>query len=442
MVSIFQALADFFKKLFSKKQSSGTEGAEEELRLSEIEDFLKGSTKNARASLDSLVAKKFSEIKHILRQLGSLLGKLDSADVETENARLGKIVETSRRHSSHQLSSLVEKLVPPNLQDLEAVRLYCLESEAFLNKEIPAIGKNLVYTSIVLKEDMKSIGSLVEELQKNFSDLNREFAKNKQVFLGSFIKSRSEKIAENTWKISLIKNSLNSTASEAASLEKIILDSKTGLEKLRNSPEAKELLALEEKKSSLLAEKKAVEQEIFEKTTSVEKPMRKLANIASKQKTALSREHLDFLQDFLHNPVIALKRDPKGEYFKALLKELDSQFSAGNLELKEKDFEKKQALLQELLEFDFFENFFWKSNNIEIELQKVEKELRHSDFSKRLFEEEKSVREKQSLLDEMKKSLSAQKNEISELESKNLEILRGIQAAFSDSFPGRKISAG
>ncbi|MDD5163007.1 MAG: hypothetical protein PHD95_02250 [Candidatus ainarchaeum sp.] len=434
MVSFFSALKNFFKKFFSKQASKSSE---KELALSEILPFLKSASQSEKDFLDSLVAKKFSEIKHILRQLESLLQKLESAEVETENAKLEKIVETSRRHSSQQLSMLVQKLSPPNLQDLRAVRKYCLESESFLNKEIPSFGKSLVYTSIVLKEDMKNIGSLVGELQKNFAELNREFGKNKKVFLEQFANEKIRQISLNNNKILSIKETIASLGTEIFGLEKIVSESESEIGGMRSSAEAKAIVSLGEKKSSLWESKKALEEEIFGKISTVEKPLKKLANIAEKQKTSLSREQSAFLQDFLHNPVLALKRDPKGELFKAVLRELDSQFSSGNLELKEKDFEKKQAALKELLEYDFFENFFWKANSIEIGLQKIEKELRQSDFSKKLFEAQKELKEKQLLLAEKKARLSAEKKDLDSLDAENSALKLEITSAFSGSFEGQ-----
>jgi hypothetical protein len=421
---------------FSKPASKASE---KKLMLEEIMPFLKNAVQEERAFLDSLVAKKFSEIKHVLRRLESLLQKLESTEVETENPKLGKIVETSKRHSSQQLSMLVQKLSPPNLQDLGAVQKYCLESESFLAKEIPAFGKSLVYTSIVLKEDMKNIGSLVEELQKSFAELNKEFEKNKKVFLDSFANAKVSQILENNMKIAAIKESVSSLANEISSLEKIVFDSKAGIEEMRCSEEAKSLLALEEKKASLLEGKKALEHKVFEKTSAVEKPMRKLANIAEKQKTSLSKEQLAFLQDFLHNPVLAMKRDPKAELFKGVLRELGAQFSSGNLELKEKDFEKKHGVLKELLEYNFFENFFWKTNTIEVELQKIEKSLRQSDFSKKILEEQKALDEKQALLEEKQSQVSAQKKDLESINAENAILKQKIANALSECISGKKI---
>jgi len=63
-----------------------------------------------RKKLAPFVAGKFSEIKHLLRQLQSLLGELRKADSQSDNKRLQQIVSTAKSNAERQLAALVEKL--------------------------------------------------------------------------------------------------------------------------------------------------------------------------------------------------------------------------------------------------------------------------------------------------------------------------------------------
>jgi len=424
---------NFLKRLFSffsgkKKPSS----KEKQLSLSEVEHFVHSFAEKQRKKLAPFVAGKFSEIKHLLKQLKSLLQQLESSDVESTNAKLEKIVETSKRHSLQQLSSVFEKLSPPNPADLEAVRQYCLDSESFLAKEIPSFGKNIAYTSIILKDSMKGIGSLVGELQNVFQELNREFSENKEVFIESAIVSETKKILGNNEKILSLEETMRILSSEISAVEKQLLERKEQFDLLQNSEEAKILSGLGEKKAFFSGKKKSLEQGIFEKSSSLEKPLRKLERLAEEDKTSLEKRELLFLQDFLRNPLLALKRDPKAESFKIVLQELKKQLDSEAIVLKEKENEKRLAVLQELLEFNFFEGFFWKANEIEVELNRIEKEIRHSEFSKNALEKEKELRETQALLEEKGSLLGNYKKELEKISESSSVIKNKTESMLSE----------
>ena len=350
----------FFDKILGSKPKQETR----QLKLEEVNGFVQGYAADKKKNLEDFNAKKFSELKHVLREAESMLRDLDSQEIESENPKLKKIAQTTKAQMSKQLSSLVKRLSPPSFEDLTAVRDYIIESGQLLNREIPTFGKNIAYTSIVLKDSVKKIGALLGELQKIFTDLEKVFSENKAVFLQQSTIEKIQEIKEHNKKISGLTASVDSMSGEISSIEKLVEDATKQLSELQDSPEAKKLSVLQKEKSILLEKKNSLEQDIFEKTSLLEKPLKKLSNLAENQKTGLSKTQAQFLKDFLRSPLPALKSDPKADYFKAVLKELETQFSIGTIDLKEKDLEKKQAGLQELLKLDFFETFFWKSNEL------------------------------------------------------------------------------
>lgn len=409
------------------------------MKLNEIDAFLQKAVSEKKKNLEPFAAKKFAEIKHLLKQTDSLLNSLEAKHVENENPKLEKIVETSKRHSLRQLSALLEKLSPPTLQDLGIVRKYCIDSSLLLAEEIPAFGKNVAYTSIVLKEDMRHIGASINELQKIFLELNNEFSKNKLVFLGSIVIEEKEKIIENQKKAIELNSKIAVLSEEIFSIKKLEKELGTQLDSMRNSEEAKKLFALEGQKNSLLQQKESLNQSIFEKASSVEKPLKKLSKLVEAKKILTPKIQEHFLKEFLQNPLLALKRDPKGDFFKEILKELEKQLSSGNIELKQKELEKKLALTKELIEFNFFDNFFWKANNIEIELTKIEKEILRLGFSKKILEKEKNQEEAKIALGEKSALLENEKKKIEKaIEEKNL-LVQNIESLLSEIAANAKI---
>ena len=134
----------------------------------------------------------------------------------------------------------------------------------------------------------------------------------------------------------------------------------------------------------------------------------------------------------MRNPLLALKRDPKAESFKIVLQELKKQLDSEAIVLKEKENEKRLAVLQELLEFNFFEGFFWKANEIEVELNRIEKEIRHSEFSKNALEKEKELRETQALLEEKGSLLGNYKKELEKISESSSVIKNKTESMLSE----------
>ncbi|MBN1941171.1 MAG: hypothetical protein JW772_03235 [Candidatus Diapherotrites archaeon] len=406
---------------------------EKQILLKDVDSFLESRVSKKRSELDKAVASKFSEIKHLLKQTNALLSRLETKSVESENPKLKKIVQTSKAQALNQLSSLVQRLEPVSLNDLSAVQKYCYESNAMLKTELASFGKNIAYTSIVLKEDMREIGSLVSDLQNVFSSLGKEFSKNKEVFMQSRVREMLEKISSNGKEISDLNSEISELQGSVLEAEKLIDSLHSDLKRIRTSPEAQSLLELEAQRKALLTEKQALEQEIFDRVFVIEKPLRKLYRLVEIGKTGLSKSQENFLRDFLKSPVSALKSDPRGDYFKAVLQELENHIVNGNIGLKEKEVEKKKALLQGLLNFDFFENFFWKANKFETDLNKIDKDLKSNELAGRISKKERELNDAKLVLQERGSSLNKKKKSLEAVQEGNQMLLDSLQNILSES---------
>jgi peptidoglycan hydrolase CwlO-like protein len=73
---------------------------------------------------------------------------------------------------------------------------------------------------------------------------------------------------------------------------------------------------------------------------------------------------------------------------------------SGAIELKEREKEKKMGAVEELLNFNFFSSVFWKINELDSELQSIEKKLNASPAMARLSSLEKSLQETEKKIQE------------------------------------------
>ena len=417
----------FFEKFFSKPKQ-----AEKRIKFGEAPAFIRQNVSGQKSALESFNAKKLSEIKHLLRETGSLLEELSLQSVETPNSKLKKIVDTAKLQVSRQLSSIAEKISPPAPNDFSELKNYVFESEKIMRTEIPAFGKSIAYTSIVLKENTKKIGAVLNELQKVFSEMRKEFSSNPAVFLEAEALEKISRIREMELKKSSFDSEMASLKREIESAEKLVVVSSREFDLIRESPEAKALESLENEKTLLLESKKSLEQKIFEKTSVLEKPLKKLLNLAENNRTGLSKQQISFLGDFLKSPVSSLKSDPKADYFKQILKELETQLTLGTIGLKEKELEKKQASLKELLEMNFFESFFWKANEITVKINTVEKEISSCDFSEKLEAKKKELSLQRELLESNGNELKKKQKELENIVEKSTLLLNSLESMLSE----------
>jgi len=360
----------FFKKLFGEKKPEKVE-----VEIANALEFLEGDISPKRKLLLDESGKKIAEIKHLLLETRASLKALEKAELLAKSARLDKIVGTAKANALRQIGSLLEKLSPPNTSDLKAIKTYCADSILVLQHS-GHFGKNVAYAGISFKNEMKELGLLLKSISKGFNSLQNLLDENKAVFLLPVVR---EKLLD----LKAIEKSVASLEQEIAALEKglekIALQKsrlKTGLQRLRESSEFKSIASLNEKKAEFLRQKQHAKTELLDMFAKVEKPLHRLDKAAKARKHFLPGKQAEFLHALLLNPFRALKLDPKAETLKQVLVEARKAIESGTVELKEREREKKLAVLQEMLSFDFFSEIFWRFNNLDAQLLSIEKSLK------------------------------------------------------------------
>jgi len=359
----------FFGKIFGEKKPANVS-----IEFDKAGSFLEKELSGRRKLLFEESAKKLAEIKHLIRQTKTSLKELEAAQAAGRSARIDKIVKTAKSNALRQISSLLGKMEPPNTSDLDAIQSYAKESISLLQQS-GSFGKNVAYAGISFKNEMKQLGENLKQLSNAFSSLKKLLEENKAVFLQDRVGEELQEIRELRQNIlSFEKSSEEIKKSlEQASLEKSRL--KTSLKNLRESPEFKSIDSLNGEKASLLREKQKAKTELLDLFAKVEKPLHRLDKAVKARKYFLPGLQAELLHEFLTNPFRALKKDPKALSLKEILKETNKAIESGTIDLKEKEKEKKLALLQELLSFDFFSESFWKFNKLDSQLIAVEKKL-------------------------------------------------------------------
>ncbi|MCX6798608.1 MAG: hypothetical protein NTW59_00750 [Candidatus Diapherotrites archaeon] len=393
-------LALFFGK--GKKSEKAVQ-----LRLSEVECFCAKHAEKSREELLRVSAGKTAEIKHLLSELHSALDALEEAESAGGNKRRDQIVETARQNTLRQLGVLVERLQPPQPAGIAKMREYCDEGIVLLNKGIPMFGKNIAYTSVSFKGEIKRLGESFNELQRCLGELRRAFAEHNSVFLLEKVSGLLQEIATAEEKANAAMRDSEIASTDAQRLQEKIAAKESALRELREGSEFKGIAALEEQKAVLARQKQDAKTEVLNLFANIEKPLHRMEKAVAGRKVFLDKRHAEFLGQLLLNPFAALKGDPKGETMKAVLKATLGAVESGAIELKEKEREKRVAALRELLGFDFFSGVFWRFNEIDAGLVAVEKKLAEHPMGKK---ESKLLAEINDLLGllEGKKSLAVE----------------------------------
>ncbi len=399
-----------------------------ELKLEDSVEFLEKELSGKRMALLSDSAKKLAEIKHVLKETKSALNDLEEASAVSKTGRIDKIVSTAKGNALKQLGTLLEKLFPPNAQNLEEIRSYAMESVSAL-RQAGHFGKNVAYAGISFKNEMKAVGENLKELSQEFDSLQSVLRENSEVFLLDAFKKKLSELKGLEARVSSLGKELDSLkdAKEANALEKSRLLS--SLKSLRESDEFKEIPRLNERKAGLLREKQKSKTGLLDLFAKIEKPLHRLDKSVKAGRVFLPKGLPEFLNELCTNPFVALKRDPKAEKIKAVLLETKKAVGSGAVDLKEKEKEKKLAVLEEMLSFDFFTESFWKFNKLDSEILSIEKSLKEQPAlsqEKQMLDSIKALEEKQEKLESEDEAKESQRKDALKKAEEAKRSLQGI----------------
>ena len=427
-------LSKLLAMLFGKKEPKPLR-----IEVDGLEEFCARNVKGKGDELERVAASRISEIKHTLSQLRGALKELGKAEADDPNKRRGMIVETSRQNAIRQLGVLLDRLQPPQEGGLVRLNEYCGNSIGLLSKEIGVSGKNIAYASVTFKSEIKQFGGLLRELNGSLESLRASFAENSAVFSIGRVSGLVKEFRASQKETESLKNGIESANAEREKVAEKISGLNEKLLVLRGGPGFREIESLNGQKGALMRQKQEAKTDVVNLIGNVEKPLRRMQKAIAARKLFLPGDSADFLGEFLRNPFVALKRDPKAEILRGILQEALKAIDSGVIELKEKETEKKRGAIQELLGFNFFEQVFWRFNKIDAEIGAIEKKLREqgaaeeeSSLLREIGELQREASQKKTLSDEMGASL--------EKESQRQRGLLGEMQETAGGISGRKVA--
>ncbi|MFA6268227.1 MAG: hypothetical protein WCW13_00720 [archaeon] len=356
------------------------------------------------AELDEFSAKKIAQIKYLHSKSVGLLEDISKKDLqEKPNERFNKAANTSKSQLENQLKRLLEKLNPKDRgKTVVDSRAYSGESYALLINEINGFRKNIVYTSIYLKDEMKELGETLQEMLNTFAELNQFFSKSNDFFEFEKVKTSVGEIIKKKKEVENIENKQKEFLESLAQKENKIQEQKDKILQKKVGKEMIEVKKLEEEMTHLMSEKQDLKTEISGLLINIDRPMQRFKQLVDSGRWKIPLEEKEMLEQFMVNPILALKKDPKAEIFKKVLLEICKAIEENEVELKDKEREKRLNSLQELINFDFFGKVFWKMNELQKKQNDLNKELESSPAKKEVEKEETKLKELESELANLK----------------------------------------
>ncbi|MCX6801049.1 MAG: hypothetical protein NTZ73_02580 [Candidatus Diapherotrites archaeon] len=365
--------------------------------------------------LENFVAKKMAEIKHLNGKSVKLLVDIQKKEIGEERggARFNKAAVTAKKQVERQLMQLLEKLGPKERgKTLSDARAYSGEGFALMINEINAFRKNIVYTSVFIKEEMKELGNILQEMLDSFHEMNQKFGECKSVFEFEKFCAMVEKIGEERKIIKEKEEEKKALKKKMEEQNEALKNQETRIEVSLNSQGMRELKVIEGEKNELLAKKQDLRSEVSSLINSIDRPLQRFKSLVGSGRWRIPKEEEEIMDAFIVNPLLAMKKDPKAEKFKKVLKEIKKAIEGGEIVLKDKEKEKRLAALEELLAFDFFENVFWKINEAQKRQIEIEKEIEKNPAQKAVENEKERLKEIEKEINGIRERISGIEKEI------------------------------
>ncbi|MFA5931104.1 MAG: hypothetical protein WC821_02205 [archaeon] len=432
--SLFAKLIEIFQGFFKKSPLVI------KTNIEQLPMLIEKNFELTKANLEDFSAKKMSEAKYLISKSNNILGNISKKELEgKENERFNKAALTSKRQLENQLKRLLEKIDPKDRgNNLDDARHYSGESYALLANEIVSFRKNIIYMSFYLKEEMKELGETLQEILNIFNEMNLEFKKSNELFEFEKIKETSGKIIKKKKHYKELENQKQTLLEKLQVKQEKQEEQKTKLTEKATGKEMQAVKSLEEEMVNLMNQKQDLKTEISGLILSIDRPMNRFKQLVDSGRWKLPNEEKEILNQFIVNPILALKKDPKAELFKKVLLEIRKAIEDGSVELKDKEKEKRLAAIQELINFDFFGKVFWKMNELQKKQIDLNKELEKSAAKKEIEKDNSKIKETDNELGEIKSQIEEVTNE-QESVKKEIEKDLTIVKEFAGNVLGKTV---
>jgi hypothetical protein len=428
-------MCGLFDKIFKKNEEQKIETS-----LDLLPTLIQKNFESKISEIEMNSAKKISEIKYLHENINSLINDIEKKEMEEKkNARFDKAAETAKKQIVKQFRKTLDKTNPKNIgNELNEIRGYVNESYSLLINEINSFRKVIAYTSVYLKDEMKELGERIQEMINELNELKQVFEKNKEIFEFEKIKEKINLTREHFKEIEQLEKQVETISIEIEKKKEEIKNKEIEIKEIENSEEIKEIKKIEEELSKTNSEKQSLKLEVSSMLSTIDRPLQRFEGLIKSGRWKIDKEKKELLQDFMNNPLLALKKDLKGKEFKEILGEILKAIDDEKIDLKEKEKEKRIGALQELINFDFFEKVFWRLNEIQKKQAELNKKMKENKAVQKINEKKDEKNRKEKEIEELEKEIGIEKTKITEKKEKNQKN-KSVLEAFAKKTIGKEV---
>jgi hypothetical protein len=399
--------------------------------LETLPSLLEKSFVVKKVELEENAAKKITEIKYLHSKTLSLIKRLNDTPLEEKtNTRLNHAVETSKKQLLIQLERMLGKINPIDIKNnINSYREYSKKSESLLIGEINSFRKNIAYTSFYHQDEMKELGEFLQNILNNLHELNQKFDYNKEIFEFENFKEKIGSSIQRKKELKQIKRAINALSEKIIKKQEELKKYEDKIDSNKSNPKFLEIIQAEKELSELTNEKQDLKLQISALLLNIDRPLQRYKQLLESGRKKGSKEEKETINLFITNPLLALKKDPKAIMFKKILKDIRESILEGEIDLKEKEKEKRLEALDEIIKYDFFGTVFWKMNELQKKQIELNKSISSNPIKKDIEEENKNLKEMDSELKELVKKteeLDKQKQVIQRTISNEIDSARNF----------------
>lgn len=418
--------------------SASGEKKEEAIGIEEAEALIKKRKGELEKELVVKSSAKIAEIKHLLRSIESELNEMDKRNLmeEGDNKYLRKIVSSSQKNMIKQMYALLERLQPKGIGTADGIKDYARESALHMQREILTYRKNISYTSIIMKEEIKNIGFLMQNLLNGYNVINGYF---REANYDSFSEIEKQ-LGEREKKKALLSGKeaeLSRIREAVEKLNQAIGEKENRIKAIESSVEFRSVKDIEAEIENAEKEKQAIKNGFSAMLSNADKAIRRFIKLVDAGIYIIEKQDEELLKLYMEDIVEASKKDPKAERFRAMLNEMKKAIDEGKLSLKEGEKEKRLKALDELAAYDYFTNIFWKLNELEKKRIALNKRLLDIDARRKMLAENDEKARFVNRKAEAEKGIEAQQREIGEMEKEIKHIEEMANLGFEKIFSGK-----
>jgi len=376
-------------------------------------------------------SKKFAEIKHLSIRLtkSASLFENHKIDLNEGNKKYRQIVVTSQKNLVRQLKGISKKIVPPTEFESDTLREYITKSNLVITNDLMPYWKNIALAKLMLKDEVNSIGNDLKELLDTLEELQKKAFSEKLINLEK-INDFLEKIKENKKLLEELDLKISDSKNKIKEKEKMVVKLDGKISDKKNSKEVESLNEFTNKKESFEKQKQELVANFNSELAPVEKILKRLQSVAESTKI-LDPKEKELLGFLLSTPARAVTLDPKGTAFKSVIVKAEKLVKQGTISFKDKEKEKKFSALSKLIEKDFFSDYFWKLNNVQSDLNQIEKRIASLDISSELRGLESDLETEGKELSQLNWSLNKLESEKVSVNEEILAVDKKILRAFN-----------